>query len=87
MNAPAHIEASALPADLSRLSKAELRKLENRIARQYAGRTPWEIVVWAFGNLIVWLSLWPLVLFEVINAVAWLRRCHDQHGAGLSAHP
>lgn len=55
-----------LPADLSALSEADLRKFENRIARQYAGRTPWEIVIWAFGNLIVWLSLWPLVIFEFV---------------------
>ncbi len=55
-----------LPADLSQLSDAELRKLENDVARKYSGEVPWRAVVWAFGNLAVWLSLWPLVLFDVL---------------------
>lgn len=59
-------QSVALPGDLSALSEAELRKLENRIARTYADRLPWEIVIWAFGNMAVWLALWPLVLFGVI---------------------
>lgn len=54
------------PADLSGMSEAELRKLENQIARKYSGRLPWEAVIWAFGNTAVWLSLWPLVLLDVI---------------------
>ena len=57
---------SILPADLSQLSDAELRKLELRIARKYSGRVPWIAVVWAFGNMAVWLSLWPLVMFDVL---------------------
>lgn len=57
---------AALPADLSGLSNAELLKLENRIARKYAGRVPWEAVVWAFGNMAVWLSLWPLVFLGLL---------------------
>jgi beta-carotene hydroxylase len=59
-------ETLALPDDLSMLDAAELRQLENRIARRYAGRIPWEIVAWAFTNLAVWLSLWPLVILDVI---------------------
>lgn len=51
-----------IPADLSQLSEAELRKLENKIARKYSGKVPWIAVIWAFGNMAVWLSLWPLVL-------------------------
>ena len=54
------------PADILTLSNAELRKLENQIARKYSGRFPWEILVWAFGNLTVWLTLWPLVLTDTI---------------------
>ncbi|WP_299194356.1 fatty acid desaturase [uncultured Erythrobacter sp.] len=50
-----------IPADLSQLSDAELRKLENKIARKHSGMFPWLAVVWAFGNLAVWLALWPLV--------------------------
>lgn len=55
-----------LPADLTGLSDAELRKLENRIARKYSGKVPWIAVIWAFGNLIAWLALWPLVLLDVV---------------------
>ncbi|QFT78917.1 fatty acid desaturase [Erythrobacter sp. THAF29] len=54
-------EAPIVPANLSGLSDKELRRLENRIARKYSGKVPWIAVVWAFGNLAVWLSLWPLV--------------------------
>ena len=50
-----------VPDDLSQLSDAQLRKLENMIARKHSGMFPWLAVVWAFGNLAVWLSLWPLV--------------------------
>ncbi len=52
--------------DVSQMSDAELRKLENRIARKYAQATPWNIVVWGFANLVVWLALWPLVLTGTI---------------------
>lgn len=55
-----------LPADLSDLSEAQLRKLENKIARKHSGMFPWLMVCWAFGNLAFWLSLWPLVFFDVI---------------------
>ena len=55
-------QSPIVPADLSGLSEAELRKLENQIARKFSGKTPWIAVIWAFGNLAIWLSLWPLVL-------------------------
>jgi beta-carotene hydroxylase len=51
-----------IPADLSQLSERELRKLENKIARKHSGMFPWGAVAWAFGNMAVWLALWPLVL-------------------------
>ena len=51
---------------LSHLSDRELRKLEIEIARRHSGMFPWEIVVWAFGNMVVWLSLWPLVILNFI---------------------
>ena len=40
----------------------ELLREEQAIARQYMGRVPWEMVAWGIGNVLVWLSLWPLVL-------------------------
>jgi beta-carotene hydroxylase len=55
-----------LPADLSNLSDAQLMKLERQIAKKHSGMFPWLMVSWAFGNLFFWLSLWPLVFFDVI---------------------
>lgn len=52
--------------DLSHLSSAELRRLELRIAQKHSGMVPWEIVAWAFGNLVCWLALWPLVMMDII---------------------
>lgn len=48
--------------DLSGLSNAELVKLEREVARKYSGGFPWFMVIWGFTNVLVWLSLWPLVL-------------------------
>jgi len=48
--------------DLTTLSDAELARMEKDIARKYIGGMPWMMVVWAFGNLAIWLSLWPLVM-------------------------
>ncbi|MEL7445979.1 MAG: beta-carotene hydroxylase, partial [Pseudomonadota bacterium] len=63
MNAQSSI---AVPDDLSQLSKAQLRRLENQIARKHSGMVPWGAVVWAFANLLVWLSLWPLVFIDIL---------------------
>lgn len=52
--------------DVTGKSERELRKLELAVARKHSGMFPWEIVVWAFGNLAVWLALWPLVLLNYI---------------------
>ena len=46
----------AIPADVSNLSEAELRKLENKIARKHSGMFPYEIVIWAFGNMAAWFD-------------------------------
>ncbi|MEM7687808.1 MAG: fatty acid desaturase [Pseudomonadota bacterium] len=62
MNAHSAIRAD----DLSQLTDAQLRKLELKIARKYSGKVPWIAVVWAFGNLAVWLSLWPLVFMDIL---------------------
>ena len=59
--------STALTVDeLRQLPEPQLRKLELQIARKYSTRFPWEIVVWAFGNLVCWLALWPLVLSGTI---------------------
>ncbi len=48
------------------VNQNDLRKQEIAIARKYAGRLPWEAVAWGLGNLLVWLSLWPLVFLEFL---------------------
>ncbi|MGB7404430.1 MAG: fatty acid desaturase [Pacificimonas sp.] len=42
-------------------AKAPIRE-EMAIARSHMGGVPWTAVIWCFANLVVWLSLWPLVL-------------------------
>lgn len=51
----------SLPQDLSTLSEPELMRLEREVARQHIDKFPYFAVFWAFSNLAVWLSLWPLV--------------------------
>lgn len=48
------------------LTETDLRKQEIAIARKYADRLPWEAVAWGLGNLLVWLSLWPLVFLGIV---------------------
>ena len=60
------LQVPIIPNDLSQLSDGELRRLENQIARKYSGKLPWIAVIWAFGNLAVWLSLWPLVFMDIL---------------------
>lgn len=55
-----------LPTNLSNLSDAQLMKLERQIARKHSGKFPWLMVIWGFGNLVFWLSLWPLVFLDLI---------------------
>ena len=45
------------------LSDSELMRAEREIARKHLGKFPTGSVVWAFSNLVVWLLLWPAVLF------------------------
>jgi beta-carotene hydroxylase len=43
-----------------------LQREEAAVARKYMGGVPWEMVAWGFGNFVVWLALWPLVLTDVM---------------------
>ena len=56
--------------DLAQLDEASLTRLERDIARRHMGGFPWLIVIGAFVNLAVWLSLWPLVFMGVVPV--WL---------------
>ena len=45
----------------------DLMRQEREIARRHIGKFPWLSVTWAFLNLAVWLSLWPLVLTGTLS--------------------
>jgi beta-carotene hydroxylase len=49
-----------------KLSDTELDILERKIASKYMHIIPWGAVAWGIGNCLVWLSLWPLVLMEIV---------------------
>lgn len=53
------------PGGNDRPSRAYMRE-ELAVAKKYMGRLPWEMVAWGFGNLFVWLALWPLVFTGVL---------------------
>ncbi|MEM9086487.1 MAG: fatty acid desaturase [Pseudomonadota bacterium] len=55
-----------LPSDLSQLSDKELKRMELKIARKYSGKVPWIAIIWAFVNMAVWLSLWPIVFMDIL---------------------
>lgn len=48
------------------LSEDQLAVLERKIAGKYMHIVPWGAVVWGLGNCLIWLSLWPLVLMDVL---------------------
>lgn len=58
--------ATVRERDLSELSSHELLRLERSIAEGFMGGLPWGAIAWAFVNLAVWLSLWPLTLSGVL---------------------
>ena len=39
---------------------------EKAVARKYAQRFQWEMILIGIGQACVWLSLWPLVMNEII---------------------
>ncbi|GAB5458499.1 MAG: fatty acid desaturase [Henriciella sp.] len=52
--------------ELAKLSDAELMTLERDIARKHIDKFPYLAVIWSSANLLIWLSLWPLVLSGLI---------------------
>jgi len=56
------VSATVQDRDLSTLSSQELMRLERSTAEEFMGGLPWGSIAWAFTNLAVWLSLWPLTL-------------------------
>ena len=55
---------------LKALSPEALDALERKIAGSHMHRIPWGAVAWGLGNLIFWLSLWPLVFLDYLSL--WL---------------
>ena len=66
INNPAMTNPAMTKEALQALSPDALDALERKIAGKYMHRIPWGAVAWAFSNLMVWLSLWPLVLFDYL---------------------
>ena len=52
--------------ELSGLSDTDLMKREREIAARHVGKFPYFAVAWAFGNLAIWLALWPLTFMGII---------------------
>jgi beta-carotene hydroxylase len=57
---------TAQDREFNGLSSQELLRLERSIAEQFMGGLPWGSIAWAFTNLVVWLSLWPLTLSGIL---------------------
>lgn len=52
--------------DLSKLSNADLMRMEREIATRHLDNFPYFAVIWAFTNLAVWIAVWPLVFLNII---------------------
>ena len=52
--------------NLSEMSETQLDVLERQIAGKYMNIVPWGAVVWGLGNCLVFVSLFPLVLMDVL---------------------
>ena len=44
----------------------ELIRQERAIARKYIGKFPLAMAIWGLGNLVCWLTLWPLVFTGIL---------------------
>ena len=73
--------------DLSKASDAELMRLERQIAHKYMNRLSIPMVLWPLANIVVWLSLWPLVLTGTLSLwVAFPIACFNLLVAYLPSH-
>ena len=52
--------------NVAEMTEEQLDVAERRIAGKYMKIVPWEIVVWGIGNTLIWLSLWPLVIMDIL---------------------
>lgn len=54
------------PSDIESLSDSQLDVLERQIAAKYLKIVPWGAFVWGFGNCILFLSLIPLAIADIL---------------------
>jgi beta-carotene hydroxylase len=59
--------ASMTDSDWDQMTDGELDVLERNIAAKYMHVVPWGAVAWGLGNCLIWLSLWPLVLMDIVS--------------------
>lgn len=52
--------------NMNEMSDSQLDVLERQIAGKYMNVVPWGAVVWGLGNCLVFVSLFPLVLLDVL---------------------
>jgi len=48
------------------MSDDQLEVMERKIASKYMKIFPLGIIIWGFANTFIWLSLWPLVLINIL---------------------
>ena len=72
---------------------------EKAVAKKYAQRFQWEMILIGIGQACVWLSLWPLVMYEIITlwvgfiiasicaCMAYLPSHEAQHGNYSRGNP
>ena len=53
-------------ADCAQMTEQQLDVLERKIAGRYMYRVPWGAVVWGISNCLVFISLFPLVLLDLL---------------------
>ncbi len=53
-------------SECAMMTEDQLDVLERKIIAKYIGVVPWSAVVWGIGNCLLFLSLFPLVLLDVL---------------------
>ena len=56
----------ATPENWDEVTDEQLDVFERQIAAKYMRIVPWNAVAWGIGNTLAWLSLWPLVLMDIV---------------------
>lgn len=62
----ANLTSNMTESDWDNLTDSEMDALERKIAAKYMLKVPWGAAIWGLLNCFIWLSLWPLVLMDII---------------------